>query len=99
MRTNADRRLIGGVRQVAAKEMHGQVTQPILDDLRNEVELLTQIDHPNCHYMLGCKLMPDGQGGPLLLTEVCPALDAAQARTLAAMTQSLCSLLLPSSWD
>mmetsp|Transcript_47753 Transcript_47753/g.113644 ORF Transcript_47753/g.113644 Transcript_47753/m.113644 type:complete len:722 (+) Transcript_47753:178-2343(+) len=56
---------------VAGKEMFGKCTKEILDDLQNEVTVLTKMDHPNCHFLIGAKLLPDADGGPLLLTEIC----------------------------
>uniref|UniRef100_A0A7S1HLU3 Calmodulin n=1 Tax=Hemiselmis andersenii TaxID=464988 RepID=A0A7S1HLU3_HEMAN len=56
--------------KVAGKVMFGKVTKEVMEDLENEVELFMKLDHPNCHYMLGAKLVADAEG-PLLLTEVC----------------------------
>ena len=56
---------------VAGKEMFGECTKEILDDLDNEVRVLRKVDHPNCHFLIGAKLRPDAEGGPLLLTEIC----------------------------
>mmetsp|Transcript_53909 Transcript_53909/g.109921 ORF Transcript_53909/g.109921 Transcript_53909/m.109921 type:complete len:705 (-) Transcript_53909:236-2350(-) len=57
--------------KVAGKEMFGQPTKEILEDLINEVTLLQKLDHPSCHYLIGAKIEVDHIGGPLLLTEIC----------------------------
>eukprot|EP00960_Hanusia_phi_P044189 756509-Hanusia_phi.AAC.1 len=56
--------------QVAGKEMLEGPTPQVLEDLKNEVELLMQLNHPNCHFLLGAKVHSDSEGFPLLLTEL-----------------------------
>eukprot|EP00286_Rhodomonas_abbreviata_P020854 CAMPEP_0181297642 /NCGR_PEP_ID=MMETSP1101-20121128/5351_1 /TAXON_ID=46948 /ORGANISM="Rhodomonas abbreviata, Strain Caron Lab Isolate" /LENGTH=705 /DNA_ID=CAMNT_0023402597 /DNA_START=27 /DNA_END=2144 /DNA_ORIENTATION=- len=55
---------------VAGKTLLSNPSQELVDETMEEVNFFIQLDHPNCHYLLGAKTTLDN-GGIMLLTEVC----------------------------
>ena len=56
--------------KVAGKTFLGAPDANLVKETLEEVAFFMQLDHPNCHYMLGSKTTLD-DGGIMLLTEVC----------------------------
>mmetsp|Transcript_68556 Transcript_68556/g.142951 ORF Transcript_68556/g.142951 Transcript_68556/m.142951 type:complete len:708 (+) Transcript_68556:11-2134(+) len=56
--------------KVAGKTLLSNPDEETVKETIYEVNFFTQLDHPNCHYLLGSKTSLDN-GGIILLTEVC----------------------------
>mmetsp|Transcript_21421 Transcript_21421/g.49699 ORF Transcript_21421/g.49699 Transcript_21421/m.49699 type:complete len:714 (-) Transcript_21421:279-2420(-) len=54
----------------AGKTFLGNPDENLVKETLDEVKFFMQLDHPNCHYLLGSKTTLDS-GGILVLTEIC----------------------------